>query len=117
MRPADVRIVVEAGLGYIRYKLERAPAALRPLLEPGPGRSQLTAEERRLALAAESGMRRLGIKCLARSVVIGRMLRRRGVAASVDVSVAAADPKQAHAEVSVGGRTLRPLPPNSISFR
>jgi len=59
---------------------------------------------------------RLGIACLARSVVVARMLRSRGVGATVSLSVAADAPRSAHAEVAVGKQPLRPHPGGNVLF-
>lgn len=115
MTGSDVQIVVEAGLRYARFKTERPGPALQKLLDAS-GRTSLSDDERRFALRADAGMRRLGIACLARSVVVARMLRRRGVAATVSLSVAAGAPRSAHAEVAVGNGPLRPHPEGNVLF-
>jgi Transglutaminase-like superfamily len=90
-----------------------ALAAVRPrprlagLISDTEGRQHLTDEERRLALGAESALRHLGVRCLRRSVVVAGMLRRRGVAARIRISISHGEPREAHAEVEVGGVPLR----------
>jgi hypothetical protein len=77
------------------------------LITDTEGRRRVTEEERRLALGAESALRHLGVKCLRRSVVVAGMLRRRGVAARIRISISPEDPREAHADVEVGGVPLR----------
>jgi len=115
VRATDIPLMVEAGLGYARYRSRRPASTLRQLLD-GQGRARLSDTERRLALRADAGMRRLGIACLARSAVVAGMLRRRGVAATVSLSVAAGAPRSAHAEVAVGGQPLRAHPMGNVLF-
>jgi hypothetical protein len=77
------------------------------LITDTEGRQNVTEEERRLALGAEGALRRLGVGCLRRSAVVAGMLRRRGVAARIRLSISHADPHEAHADVEVGGVPLR----------
>jgi hypothetical protein len=81
---------------------------LRALLDPVPGRSQLTAREHRLASAADGLMRTGRVGCLDRAAIVTEFLRGRGVAARIRLTVSAAQPNRAHAETEVGGEPLHP---------
>ena len=100
------------GLG-VRSPRRRLPA----LLSPSVGRSVLSLEERRMALGVDSALRRLGVRCLLRSLIVTDMLRRRGVAAQIFLSVVGAAADEAHAEVEVGGHPLRPTAPGWVTLR
>jgi transglutaminase superfamily protein len=84
------------------------------LLESTGGRESMTRDEQALAIGTDGALRRLGVRCLWRSIVIAEMLRRRGVDARLRLSVSAARPSVAHAEVEIDGHSLRPEPPGSI---
>lgn len=92
-------------------------STMRALLADAPGRETLSAQERRLASGVDGAMRRLGVRCLRRSVVVAEMLRRRGIAARVRLSVDPSHPRHAHAEVEVGGESLGPRVPGMVPLR
>ncbi len=117
MTLADLPVIVEAGFDYARYRLRRPNRAVHSLIRAPGGRTQLSDAERLLVRKADLGLQRLGVRCLGRAVVTARMLSRRHVAASISLSVAAADPRSAHAELAVGGRALRPHPEGHVLFR
>ena len=117
IRSLSVSEMAEAARLYLGYRARRPVDSVRPLLEPVAGRDRLSVQERRMALAVDNSLRRLGVRCLARATVVGQMLRARGVAARVSLSVSGADPRHAHAEVEVDGRTLRPVPHQSVTLR
>jgi hypothetical protein len=97
----------------MRSPRRRLPA----LLSPSVGRSVLSLEERRMALGVDAALRRLGVRCLLRSLIVTDMLRRRGVAAQIFLSVVGAAADEAHAEVEVGGHPLRPTAPGWVTLR
>ncbi len=117
MKLADVPLVIEVSLEYARYRLGRPKRAVHALTQACGGREELSSAEHVLARKGNRGLQRLGVRCLGRAVVMARILRRRGVAGSITLSVAADDPRRAHAELAIGGRPLRPLPEGHVQFR
>lgn len=107
MRGVPLSALAEAAVRLVRCLPGIPRRRLRLLLAEDGGRPRISPDERRIALGADAGLRRLGVGCLRRSVVVTEMLRRRGVAARMRLSVATNDPREAHAEVEVGGRALR----------
>jgi Transglutaminase-like superfamily len=117
LRGVPVAALVEAGALLVVRRLFTRRVRIQGLLKPSPGRAALSKDELTLALGAEAGLRRLGVSCLWRAVVVTEMLRRRGVAARVRLSVLSQEPGRAHAEVEVGGEPLRQEPEGSVVLR
>jgi hypothetical protein len=117
VRGVPVSALLEAGLRYVARRLRRPPGYPRSLLRRATGRETLSLDERRLALGCDAALRRLGVRCLWRAAVVAEMLRRRGIAARIRLSVAADDPRHAHAETEVGGVTIRPQAPGRVVLR
>jgi hypothetical protein len=116
VKARNLPLVGEAAAEYVRFRLGPTASARR-LVSPAPGRRELSPAERNLAGFTDAGLRRLGVRCLGRSVVVARMLRRRGIDARLSFSVAAAQREAAHAEVAVGERPLRAHPEGNVLFR
>jgi Transglutaminase-like superfamily len=81
---------------------------LSRLIEPCGGRTTLTPVERRFAKDADRLLRLGGTRCLRRAAVITEVLRRKGVDARIRLTVSAAHPNRAHAEIQIGEDPLRP---------
>jgi hypothetical protein len=84
---------------------------------PLRGRGDLKSEERIDALRGDAILARLGVRCLWRSAIVVEGLRRRGVAATIGISVSVDDPQRAHAECEVGGISLRDADSDSVRLR
>lgn len=117
IRGVPASVLAEALLLYAGRRVRTPDHYFRRLLAEPSGRLEPTAEERRAALVAQGLLRRLGVRCLRRSAVATEMLRRRGVAAKITVSVATGRPGDAHAEVEVGGTPLLPHDPARVVLR
>jgi hypothetical protein len=117
VRGVPISALMEAGMLYLGRRVRRPPGYPGTLLEASTGRGSLSADERRLALGCDAALRRLGVRCLRRAAVVSEMLRRRGIAARIRLSVSAADPRHAHAEVEVGEVALRPEVPGRVVLR
>lgn len=103
---------------YVRRRLIAPRDYLSQLLSPaGRGRQWLTVEERRAAVRSDAVLRRAGIACLWRSAIVTEMLRRRGVAARIRLSVNLNDPRLAHAECEVGEETIRGVSKLRVALR
>jgi hypothetical protein len=121
IRGVPLSTIAEATRTYVALRVRRdASRSLRPLIDGEAGGPRLGEGERRIALDADRFLRRLGIRCLWRAAVVVTMLRRRGVAASIHLSVhrdvRRSTHALAHAECAVGGETLRPLGPEWSSL-
>ena len=109
---------VRAVLHYAARRPLASAEFMRSMIDqPGSGSSALTEAERRDALRTDSTLRRLGVRCLWRSAIVTEQLRRRGVAASVGITVSTSDPRLAHAECEVGGVPLRRYASDSVRLR
>jgi hypothetical protein len=117
VRGVPAHVLAEAGARLLASMARPPRRRLPALVLPVAGRSILQREERRLVLGVDGALRRLGIRCLRRAVIVAEMLRRRGVAARVELSVAIESPVEAHAEVEVGGQTLRRSPSKWVTLR
>lgn len=109
--------LIEAVVWYVLRRPFGSRAHLKELLGESEGRERLSIDELRNARGADAALRRMGVRCLWRAAVVTEMLRRRGVAARVRLTVAAVHPGRAHAEVEVGGALLHPLEPGMIPLR
>ena len=117
VRRIPASILAEASWTYLTLRLRRdAPKQLGLLLVAEVGRDELDERERRSAMQVDNYLRRVGVRCLWRSAVVVRMLRRRGVAATIRLAVHRHARHRAHAECEVGGRPLRPLDPDWITL-
>lgn len=112
---SDLAGLAGAGWAVRRRGVDRGH--LRALLEPVTGRSHLTQRERRLASAVDRLLRSGGVGCLDRAAIVTEFLRDRGVAATIRLTVSAAQPNRAHAETEVGGESLRPDRPDHVVMR
>ena len=117
VRGVPASALAEAGARLAVRSVRIPRGAMQALLEETAGRGTLSRDERRLVSGVDRAMQRLGVRCLRRSVVVAEMLRRRGVAARVRLSVDAARPRHAHAEVEVGGEPLGPRLPGMVPLR
>ena len=117
VRNLPVGLLIEAVVLFAVRSTLTPRGYFKTLLSPVPGRSQLSADERRMALTLDAGLRRLHVRCLWRAAVVSELLRRRGVEARIRLSVARDHPQTAHAECEVGGATLRPQHPRAIVLR
>ncbi len=117
IRGVPVTALAEAAVVLALRRLRTSPRQLRALLSDGSGRAPLTRDERRVATGVDAALRRLGVRCLWRAVVVTELLRRRGVAARVRLSISATDPSDGHAEVEVGGVPLRATPSEHVALR
>ena len=117
IRGVPASVLVEALLLYAGRRVRTPDHYFGRLLAEHSGRLEPTAAERRAALVAQGLLRRLGVRCLRRSAVATEMLRRRGVAARITLSVAPKRRGDAHAEVEVGGTPLRPHDPTRVVLR
>jgi len=106
-----------ATLIYARRRFMRPRDHLQSLLAEVDGRRSITPQEAREALVAEAALRRLGVRCLWRSAVVTEMLRRRGVASRIRISMNPHDLHRAHAEVEVAGTPLRADRPGQVILR
>jgi hypothetical protein len=115
MRIHGVRIVVllDGAVTYVRRRIRHDADYFSVLLSDAYGSTALPTADRRMALGIDAMLRRVRVRCLWRSAVVTEILRRRGFAARVRLSVAA-DRAKAHAECEVGGESLRPHPPNYV---
>ena len=121
IRGVPLSTIAEASRTYVVLRVRRdASRTLRLLIDGEAGGPSLRSDERRMALDADRYLRWLGIRCLWRSAVVVTMLRRRGVAANIHLSVHRdvhrSTRAMAHAECAVGGETLRPLGPEWSSL-
>ena len=107
-RGAPVFFLVE---GVVLYAFRRARASRAYLTAmvgtPPGGVAQLPDALTRATQVCDSALRRVGATCVWRASVLTEMLRRRGYAANVLLSIAPFDPRDAHAECQVGGRPVR----------
>jgi hypothetical protein len=117
IRGVPVRALAEAGARLLGPAIVSPRRRLPGLIGPSVGRKVLSLEERRMAVGVDAALRRLGVRCLRRSLIVTDMLRRRGVAAQICLSVAGAAGDEAHAEVEVGGVPLRPTAPGWVTMR
>ena len=115
MKLRDLPLVAETGVEYVRYRLNTKRSFQR-VMSGSSGRRVLTPPEAEMARRATYGLTRLGVRCLARSVVVATMLRRRGIAAAVSLSIerTRSSRRPAHAEVAVGGIALRAHPDGNV---
>lgn len=90
---------------------------LQSMLTDVDGRRVVTREEAREALVTDAALRRLGVRCLWRSAVVTEIMRRRGIASRIRISMHPRHPRRAHAEVEVGGTPLRPDRPGQVILR
>jgi hypothetical protein len=119
------RLAAEIAAAYLqaRRELRRAPiasaiAALRadqPEAQPAPGFEGLE-EARRLGNAVARTLKLMpgDTRCLARSLVLTRLLARRGLSAKLVIGARAAPEFLAHAWVEYDGEPV--LPPGDESF-
>jgi hypothetical protein len=126
LNPAErVRLVAEIAVSYVqaRRALRRAPiaaavAALRSELPPTPtgGGASTLEEARRLGYAVARTLALLpgDTRCLARSLVLTRLLARRGIPAKLVIGARAAPEFLAHAWVEYAGEPV--LSPGDGSF-
>ena len=117
IRGVPMSALAEAAAILVVRRLHTPRHRLRVLLTDASGRPSLTREEQRIATGADAALRRLGVRCLWRAVVVTELLRRRGVAARVRLSVATSDPTDGHAEVEVGGVLVRPTTADRVALR
>ncbi len=117
LRGVPVEVLAEAGVRLLAPGLRSLRRRLPALLDSPVGRSVLSLDERRMALGVDAALRRLGVRCLRRSLIVTDILRRRGVAARIRLSVAGGAADEAHAEVEVGGDPLRPPAPGWVTLR
>ena len=119
MRIRGVRVVdlAEAAGRLAMPRRGGVRATVRRLLAPTGGRTSLSADEKRLASGVDSGLRRLGVRCLRRSIVVTEMLRRRGVSARIRLTVSPAHRGEAHAVPEVDGEPLFEEPPHATALR
>ena len=107
-----------AVLRYLSRRLRARHEFLRSMIDPAPGgRDVLTAQERVDALRVDAMLARLGVRCLWRAAIVVEVLRTRGIAANIAITVSATDPERAHAESEVGGMPLRSPAPDSVRLR
>ncbi len=109
--------LLEGGLLYLARRPRGSRRHINALLAECAGRDILSPGERQLAVGVDAALRRLGVRCLWRAAVVTEMLRRRGVAARVRLSVTAEDARRAHAESEVGGVPLRAEAPGRVVLR
>jgi hypothetical protein len=100
-----VGAALEAGFLLIRTRLGSRDR-LKELIHESSGRQMLSPRERRIALGMDARMQRLRVSCLWRAAVVTQMLRRRGVAARMRISMTRQRPYIAHAAVEVAGRAI-----------
>jgi hypothetical protein len=117
IRGVPASALAEAGARLLGPGMRSPRRRLLSLVSPSFGRNVLSLEERRMAVGVDSALRRLGVRCLRRSLIVAGMLRRRGVAARICLSVAGAAADEAHAEVEVGGHPLRATAPGWVTLR
>ena len=113
-----VAAFVRARLLLRRVPLEAALAELRPtrVLDHGPGGEPDHSEARRLGWAVSRTLRLLpgDTRCLVRSLVLTRLLSRRGIAATLVIGARPGPSFLAHAWVELGGIPV--LDPGDGSF-
>jgi hypothetical protein len=117
VRGASARDLAEALLIYIVRRPYASRLHVRKMIEEIPGRSWLSEQEHRSALDADALLRRLGVRCLWRAMVVTEMLRRRGISARVRLSIALTSPREAHADAEVDGSALRPERADHVVLR
>ena len=119
MRLAGVPVVMlaEGGWIYARRRISAPPGYLADLLADAEGRDEMTRDERRGALGIDSMLRRLGVRCLWRAAITTEFLRRRGVAAKIQLSVKPGGKRLAHAECEVAGWAMRGPGHDSVILR
>jgi hypothetical protein len=110
--PGRSRLVAEVLLTYGQLRLRRRPvqdAAAHARLPAGTGRVELR-EARRLARLVARVLRPLpaDTRCVNRSLVLVRMLARRGATADLVIGVTAPSDFAAHAWVELDGQPLLP---------
>ena len=101
----------------VRRPFARAGYMRSLIAQPASGSTRLSDADRRDALRVDTMLRLLGVRCLWRSAIVTELLRDRGVAASIGITVSTADPRKAHAECEVGGAPLRPYASDTVRLR
>lgn len=114
VRGVNVWVLFWAMARYATRRVVGRRPYLVSMIEPADGRHSLTLEERRKALVVDAMFRRVGVRCLWRAAVVTEMLRRRGVAARIALSVGGSGTTLGHAETEVGGESLRPHPGGAL---
>jgi Transglutaminase-like superfamily len=117
VRGVPVGALAEAAARLVTPGILWPHRRLAALVRPATGRATLTLDERRLVAGVDAALRRLGVRCLRRAVILTDMLRQRGVAARVQISVARESPREAHAEVEIGGVPVRATAPGWVMLR
>ena len=114
VRGVNVWVLLWAMSRYATHRVVGRRQYLASMIEPADGRHSLAAEERREALVVDAILRRVGVRCLWRAAVVTEMLRFRGIAARIALSVGGSGSTLGHAEAEVGGESLRPHPGGAL---
>ena len=117
-RGAPVSFLVEGVALYAFRRARTSRAYLTAMVASSPGGvAQLPDTLKRASLVCDSALKRVGATCVWRASVLTEMLRRRGYAANVLLSIAPFDPRDMHAECQVGGRPVRDEGHSRIALR
>ncbi len=114
VRGVDVRVLLHGMVLYARRRVVGRRRFLAAMIAPVDGRQELSGRDRRDALGVDAMLRRLGVACLWRAAIVTDMLRERGVAARISLSVGGSGSTLGHAEAEVGGVSLRPHPGGAL---
>jgi hypothetical protein len=114
IRSVRLEVLLWSASRYATRRVVGRRGYLTSMIEPADGRQELSAQDRRDALVVDAMLRRLGVRCIWRAAIVTDMLRRRGVAARIALSVGGTGSTFGHAEAEVGGESLRPHPGGAL---